>query len=66
MINALLMLLVIAIVVGLVIYVVDALTVPEPLNRFIKIAAIVIGCIAVVLLLLRMAGVDTGVDIPAN
>jgi hypothetical protein len=66
MISILIYLIVIALLVGLVIYVVDALAIPAPLNRGIKVAAVVIGCIAVVIVLLRLAGVDTGIDLPAN
>ena len=63
MINALITLLVIGIIVALVIYVVDALTIPDPLGRFIKIAAVVIGVLAVVVVLLRMIGVDVGTPV---
>jgi hypothetical protein len=59
MIGALITLLVIVLVVGLVYWVVDAMPVPQPLNKFIKIAAVVIGAIAIIYVLLGVGGFDT-------
>lgn len=57
MISTLVTILVIVLLVGLVYWLVDALPVPEPLNRFAKIAAIVIGAIAIILVLLQLTDV---------
>jgi hypothetical protein len=57
-------LLVVGVLVALVIYVADNLL-PDPINRIVKIAAIVIACLAVILVLLKMVGFDTGgLDVP--
>ena len=60
MISILITLLVICLVVGLVWYVLDALPVPDPLNRIVKIVVVVIGCLIVIMLLLDVAGYNTG------
>jgi hypothetical protein len=60
MVSALVFLVVIAICAGLAYYIVDVIGVPEPLNRFIKLAIIVICALAVIILLLDMAGMNTG------
>ena len=49
--------------VGLLFYVLDALSVPDPLNRFAKIAGMVIGVLVIVMLLLNVAGYNTGFPI---
>ena len=58
MLGALISLLVIVIVIGLVYWVIDAIPVPQPLNRFAKIAVIVIGVIAIIYVLLGMGGIS--------
>lgn len=60
MIHALVYLVVIILIIGLVYYVIDAIPVPEPLNRFAKIAIMVVGCLFVILFLLQFAGISTG------
>jgi hypothetical protein len=60
MISILIYILVVALVVGLIYYVVDALGVPEPLNRIVKVVAMVVGCLIVIMVLLQIGGVDTG------
>ena len=60
MIQALIYLLIVFIIIGLVIWVLDDIPVPEPLNRIGKIIAIVIGVLVVIMVLLRLAGVDIG------
>lgn len=52
--------LIIGVVVGLVYYVVDALPVPEPLNKVIKIVAMVVGIVAIIMLLLQFVGAGPG------
>jgi hypothetical protein len=63
MIGLLIGLLVIGLLVGLVWYVCDALTVPEPLNRIIKTVSVVIGVLAVILSLLQLGGYDVGIPL---
>ena len=62
MISILIQLLVVGLVVGLIWYVCDALPIPEPLNKIIKIVAVVVGCLIVIIALLNIAGVDTGIS----
>lgn len=60
MVTLLIYLFVIAIVVGLVWYVCDALPVPQPLNKIIKVVSVCIGVLAIVIILLGVAGINTG------
>lgn len=57
MLASLIYILIIAIVVGIVWWVCDYLPVPGPLNRLVKILSVVIGAIAIIVVLARMAGV---------
>ena len=63
MITALIYLLVVVLVVGLIYWVIDAVPVPQPLNKFAKIAVVVIGCIVVIMVLLNAAGMNTGLPL---
>lgn len=56
LIRILVYLLVIGLVIGLIWYVLDAIPVPDPLNRIIKIVIMVLACIVVILTLLQFAG----------
>ena len=58
MINILIYLLVVGVIIGLVWYVCDALPVPHPLNKIIKIVSVVVGCIIIIYALLGITGVD--------
>lgn len=58
MIGALITILVIVIVAGLVYWVLDAIPVPQPLNRFAKIAIVIIAVIALIYVLLGLGGVS--------
>lgn len=60
MISILIYLLVVGLTVGLIWYVCDALPIPEPLNKIIKIVAVVIGCLVIILALLSLTGYDAG------
>jgi hypothetical protein len=60
MISILVTLLVVCLVIGLIWYVVDAIPVPDPLNRIAKIVSVVIGCLIIIMLLLDVAGYNTG------
>jgi hypothetical protein len=57
-------LLVIGILIALIWYVLDAIPIPEPINRIIKIAVIVICCLVVILLLLSMIGAGGNLQLP--
>jgi len=61
MIQILIWLLVIAIVIGMVWWLLDYLPVPEPLNKLIKVVSIVVGVIAVIYALLQLAGIGGGI-----
>jgi len=56
MINSLIYLLVVCIVIGLVWWIADWLPIPDPLNRLIKVVSIVVGVIAIIYVLLGIAG----------
>ena len=60
MMSILITLLVVCLVIGLIFYVVDAIPVPDPLNRIAKIVSVVIGCLIIIMLLLDVAGYNTG------
>lgn len=59
MLGALITILVIAVVAALVYWVLDAIPVPQPLNKFLKIAVVVLAVIALIYVLLGLGGVDT-------
>jgi multisubunit Na+/H+ antiporter MnhB subunit len=63
MINILITLLVVAIIVGLIWWVCDYMPVPEPINKFVKLIAIVVGVIIIVMALLGIAGYNTGLPV---
>jgi hypothetical protein len=50
-------LIIIGVLIAVVYFVVDTLSVPDPLNRVIKVVAVVAACLVVVLVLLQMVGV---------
>jgi hypothetical protein len=60
LINLIIYLLVLGILIWLVLYVVDAIPIPEPINRIIKVAVVVIAALVVILLLLQLLGVSGG------
>ncbi len=58
-------LLVIGILVALVYWVLDAIPIPEPINRIVKIVLVVLVALVVILLLLQLIGVGgTGINLP--
>lgn len=57
MIHTLVYILIIAVVIGLIWWVVDYLPVPEPLNKLVKVISMVIGVIVIIYALLTIAGV---------
>jgi hypothetical protein len=56
MINLLLYIVIIAVVVGLAYWIIDAIPVPQPINKFAKILIIVVGVIALIYVLMGIAG----------
>lgn len=60
MITLLVYLIVLGIVLALVFWLCDYLPVPAPLNRWIKIIAIVISALLLINIVLGVGGVDTG------
>ena len=60
MITFLIQLLIVILIIGVIYWVLDALPVPEPLNRVAKIVVVVIGVLVIVMMLLRLTGVDIG------
>ena len=66
LINLVIYLLVLGIVAWLVFYVVDAIPLPQPINRIVKLAVTVVIALVVILLLLDLVGVSGvgGVHLP--
>ena len=65
LINLIVYLLILGILIGIVMWVVDAIPLPEPINRMVKIAVVVLAAIVVIMLLLSLIGVGgTSVTFP--
>jgi hypothetical protein len=64
MIGALLQLIIYLLVLGilywLVVYVIDAIPIPDPPNRIIKLVLAVVLAIVIILMLLNLLGISTG------
>lgn len=56
-------LLIIGVLLALVYYVLDAIPIPQPINRIVKIVIVVVACLVVIMLLLQMVG-GGGVNLP--
>jgi hypothetical protein len=56
MIHTLIYLLVVCIVIGVVFWAADFVPIPQPLNKLIKVVAIVVGVIVIIYALLGLAG----------
>ena len=63
LIALLIYLIVLCCIVGLVYYVINAIPVPDPLGRIIKIVVMVFACLVVILLLLQLVGMGPGINI---
>jgi uncharacterized membrane protein required for colicin V production len=63
LIALLIYLIVLCCVVGLVYYVINAIPVPDPLGRIIKIVVMVFACLVVILLLLQLVGMGPGINL---
>jgi hypothetical protein len=57
-------LLVLGILIWLVYYVVDAIPLPDPIGRIVKLVVVVIAALVVILMLLNLLGVGAGIDLP--
>ena len=64
MLGLLVYVLVVAIVIGLVWWLCDFLPVPEPLNKLVKVVAIVIGFIVIIYVLMAIAGGGANLALP--
>lgn len=65
LINLIIYLLIFGVLFWLVIYVLDAIPVPQPLNRIIRIVLVVVACLIVILLLLQLVGIgSSGMSLP--
>ena len=64
LVNLIVYLLIVGILIWLVIYVVDAIPIPQPLNRIIRVAVVVVAALIVILLLLDLLGVGGGLTLP--
>jgi hypothetical protein len=63
LIALLIYLIVLGVVIALVYYLADAIPFPAPLNRIVKVVAVVIGCLVLILLLLQLVGMGPGLNI---
>jgi hypothetical protein len=63
LINLIIYLLIVGVLLALVYYVLDAIPIPEPINRIVKIVIIVVACLVVIMLLLQLLG-GGGVNLP--
>jgi hypothetical protein len=64
LITLIIWLLVVGILYWIVIYVLDAIPIPDPPNRIIKVVLAVVLALALLLMLLDLLGVNTGVNMP--
>ncbi len=64
LVNLIIYLLVVGILYWLVIYVVDAIPIPMPANRVIKIVLTVLVALVIILLLLQLFGAATNIRLP--
>ena len=63
MIGVLITIIIVGLLVGLAYWVADAIPIPQPLNKFVKIGCMVVGCIVIILALASLAGYDTGLPL---
>ena len=64
LINLIVYLLIVGVLLALVYYVLDAIPIPEPINRIVKIVIVVLACLIIILLLLQLVGVGGGGGLP--
>lgn len=64
LVNLIVWLLIVGILLALVYWVLDAIPIPEPLNRIAKVVVVVVAALVLILLLLQLVDISTGVDVP--
>ena len=64
LINLIVWLVVIGIIYWLVIWLIDAIPIPNPPARMIKIGVMVVMVLVIILFLLNFLGIQTGLDVP--
>jgi hypothetical protein len=65
LINLIIYLLIIGILMALVYWLIDHIPIPEPINRIIKVAIVVVCALIVILLLLQLVGTSVnGLNLP--
>jgi hypothetical protein len=60
LIQLIIWLIVVGILLALVYYVLDAIPIPEPINRIVKVVVVVVAALVLILLLLQLLGVGMG------
>jgi hypothetical protein len=64
LINLIVYLLIVGILLALVYWVLDAIPIPQPINRIIKIVVVVIAVLVLVLVLLQLVGTGGNLTLP--
>ena len=65
LINLIIWLIIVGVLMALVYWVLDAIPIPEPINRIVKVVMVVIVALVLILLLLQLLGVSgSGIDLP--
>lgn len=64
LVNLIIYLLIVGILIWLVYYVVDAIPLPQPINKIVKLAVVVVTALIIIVLLLNLVGVGGGIDLP--
>jgi len=64
LINLIIWLLIVGILLALVYYVLDAIPIPQPFNRIIRVVLVVVAVLVVVLLLLQLIGGGGALQFP--
>jgi hypothetical protein len=63
LVTLLIYLLILGLIVGLIYWVTDAIPIPQPINRWIKIICVVIVALVAILILLQVAGGAPGISL---
>jgi len=62
--NLIVWLLIVGVLLALLYWVVDVIPLPEPLNRIVKVMAVVICALVLIILLLQLLGSGAGISLP--
>lgn len=60
LINLIVYLLIVGVLLALVYYVLDAIPIPQPINRIVKIVVVVVACLIIIMVLLQLVGGPSG------